>query len=260
MLSGQIESLIALRAGLESLGHTVRLVSAFHPDWLRQDRRWATDFGDGLAVAPKVIRIGRIFTAAAAAARDCDVLHFNLPTPAFGILADILHAVTQKPVVVGFEAHLADVPLVGRRMAAAPEFYAPRLVINNGLVARLTARRAQAYVVSSHYQQAELTALGYRAEQVHVIPNLIDEAKLKRSPQVDARRELGLPAGPLVAFVGHFHDVKGHDVLIEAFRRVLIEVPQAHLALAWSGIGNRGRVRRAIARAGISDAVIELVG
>ena len=258
MLSGQIEALIALRDALEARGHQTDVVSAFHSAQLRQERRWGSDTGDSLALAPKVVRIGRIVSRIAAAGRECDVLHFNVPTPAFGMLGDLLHLMTRRPVVLGFEAHLADVPAVARRLRDAPEFYLPRLVVNNGLIARTTARMARRYVVSSEYQRRELTSVGYDPSRVSVIPNLIDRHKMKRWERAEARAALGLPDGPLVAFVGHYHDVKGHDVLLQAFPRVLQQIPDARLALAWSGIGHRGRVHAAIAATGIGDRVVEL--
>ncbi|MBM2810015.1 MAG: family glycosyltransferase, partial [Chloroflexi bacterium] len=100
--------------------------------------------------------------------------------------------------------------------------------------------------------------LGYGSTQIEVIPNLIDEAKLRRWPPGQAREALGLPDGPIVGFVGHFHDVKGHDVLIEAFRSVAAQIPDARLALAWSGIGSQAKTRAAVARAGIADRVVEM--
>jgi glycosyltransferase involved in cell wall biosynthesis len=258
LLSGQIESLIALANGLEALGHSVQIVSAFPQQQLDHARRWELDRGDGLALAPKVIRIGRIVGAVAAAARSSDLLHFNLPTPAFGVLADMVQLVANRPLVVGFEAHLADVPGAMGRLRQAPEFYLPRIVINNGIVSRLTLRRGQAYVVSSEFQRRELLALGYASRQVRVIPNLVDDSKLRRWPKEEARRALGLPDGPLVAFVGHYHDVKGHDLLIEAFPRIRELHPETKLALAWSGIGHEGRVDAAIERLGIGSAIIKL--
>jgi len=258
MLSGQIEALIALRAGLEARGHSVQVISAFHPSQLEQDRRWDRDYGDSGGLVPRAGRIAGLIGTVAQKARGADVLHFNLPTPAFSAVADAVQLAARVPVVVGFEAHLADVPAAARRLRAAAPFYAPRIIINNGLVARLTARRAACYVVSSNYQERELRTLGYEQERIAVIPNLIDRAKLKPWDRDEARRELGLPDGPLVAFLGHFHDVKGHDVLIEAFATVRREIPEARLALAWSGIGSRYEVRVAVARAGIADRVIEL--
>ncbi len=258
LLSGQIESLVALAHGLESLGHTVRVVSAFPEQQLAHQRRWEIDRGDGLALAPKVVRIGRIVGAIAAAAREYDLLHFNVPTPAFSVLADVVQLAAGRPLVVGFEAHLADVRGATSRLRQAPEFYLPRIVVNNGFVSRLTVRRGRAYIVSSEFQRRELLALGYSPRVVRVIPNLVDNSKLRRWPKDEARRALGLPEDPLVAFVGHYHDVKGHDVLIEAFQRILASVPTARLALAWSGIGHEARVDAAIQRLGIGSRVIKL--
>ena len=258
MLSGQIEGLIALRAGLEARGHSVRVVSAFQPDQLQQDRRWARDYGDSRGIAPRVGRVAGLVGSIVRGARGSELLHFNLPTPAFAGLADAVQLATRIPIVAGYEAHLADVPAVATRLRAAAPFYAPRILINNGLVARLTARRASCYIVSSEYQRRELRDLWYEDHKIAVIPNLIDVAKLRRWDKAEARAALGLPDGPLVAFVGHFHDVKGHDVLIEAFASVRRVVPDARLALAWSGIGSQHEARAAIARAGITDRVLEL--
>lgn len=258
MLSGQIEGLLALAERLRDLGHAVRVVSAFSPEQLTADRRWATDPEDGARLAPKLIRIARIVQSVVVAARDCDVLHFNVPTPGFGALADLVHALVGRPMVVGFEAHLAHIPSALARVRVAPEFYIPRMLINNGLVARLTRHRSERFVVSSEYQRRELLAIGYDPLRIHLIPNLVDSKKLGNRPKDEARAALGLPEAPLVAFLGHYHDVKGHDVLIRAFPRVLAAAPSTRLVLAWSGIGSRSRVQAEVARAGIGHALVEL--
>jgi glycosyltransferase involved in cell wall biosynthesis len=258
MLSGQIEALIALRAGLEARGHSVRVVSAFAPGQLQEERRWDREYGDSRGIALRAGRVASLVGSVIAGARGSDLLHFNLPTPAFGGVADAVHLATGIPTVVGYEAHLADVPAAAARLRTAPSFYAPRIAINNGFIARITARRASCYVVSSEYQKRELLDLGYRESRVEVIPNLIDNAKLKRWDKIEARGALDLPDKPLVAFAGHYHDVKGYDVLIQAFAEVRRELPEAHLVFAWSGIGNQHEVRAAIARVGIADRVIEL--
>jgi glycosyltransferase involved in cell wall biosynthesis len=261
MLSGQIEAMIALASGLRARGHTVDVASAFSAEDLFVERRWERERGDGLSLAPKIVRIGRIVQSIAAAARQADVLHFNVPTPAFGALADAVAIFTQRPVVVGFEAHLADLPAVASRLPHAWEFYGPRVLVNNGLVARMTLRKGARYVVSSQFQRRELSALGYPDARTCVIPNLVDTSKLRSWGRAEARLALGFPEDPdakVVAFVGHFHDVKGHDVLIEAFRAIRNQVDNAWLALAWSGIGNRARVEEAIERAGIADRVLHL--
>jgi glycosyltransferase involved in cell wall biosynthesis len=261
MLSGQIEGLLALGRGLRASGHDVRLVSAFPEAALYQDTRWTRATGDAGSLAPKVLRIGRIVRDVCRAARDADIVHLNLPTPAFALLADVVQVVTRRPVVVGYEAQLCSprALLAGGHLGRAPGFYGPRAVVNNRLVARLAAQRGSRYVVSSAVQRHELLALGLPPERIAVIPALVDAAKLRRWPRAAARRRLGLPpTEPLIAYVGHYHPVKGVELLPAALRRVQRTVPGAHLALAWSGIGEQTPVREAIERAGVRERVIEL--
>lgn len=273
MLSGQIEGLVALAEQLEGLGHEVRLVSAFAPRALRSDQRWTARSADHESLLSKLGAMAGVVRRVVATAVECDLLHFNVPTPSFAAVADLVQLISRRPMVVGFEAHLADVPAVATRLRAAPEFYAPRILINNGLVARGTLQRARRWIVSSFMQRDQLAALGYPEERVDIIPNLIDTEKLTRVDRTEARARLGLPNGgetlrsprvtaagdpPLVGFVGHYHDVKGHDLLIDAFPRIRKQIPNARLVFAWSGIGREARVRARIERRGIADHFVQL--
>ncbi|MBI3966616.1 MAG: glycosyltransferase family 4 protein [Chloroflexi bacterium] len=257
-LSGQIDCLAGLARELTVLGHEVRVVSAFEEAALLHGDRLALCDGDGGALLPKVGRIRRILGALARHAAEADVVHFNLPTPAFALLADVLQMHTQTPVVVGYEAHLAPFgELLGsRRLLAAPLFYLPRLAINNALIARLTVRRAARYIVSSQMQAAELVATGADPARVVVIPNVIDAGKLPSYSRREARWQLGLPPGRLVVYIGHYHDVKGVDVLAAAFAHIARAIPEARLILAWSGLGSPRPVESIIAREGLSDRVV----
>jgi glycosyltransferase involved in cell wall biosynthesis len=127
------------------------------------------------------------------------------------------------------------------------------------LTARLTPRRAARYVVSSRLQAAELAAVGVDPARTAVVPNAIDGPKLRRWPRRAARRALGLPEhDPIVAYVGHYHHVKGADVLAAAFPAVARAVPRSRLVLAWSGLGEAEPVERALAAAGLGGRVQRL--
>lgn len=259
LLSGQIDGLIALAEVLESRGHTVRVVSTFRDEQLQTAERWALTTSDSSHPIGKLVQMGAIVAKVVRVSGDCDIVHFNVPTPSFALLADAVTLLTDKPIVCGFEAHLASVPAALARLRAAPEFYAPRVVINNGLVARTTLRKSTRWIVSSEFQRRELADLGYDLGRVDVVPNLVDRKKLARLPRRVARQALNLPEErPLIVFAGHYHDVKGHDLLIEAFRRIRSRAPSARLVLAWSGIGQQTRVQRQIADAGLAEAIIEL--
>ncbi len=261
MLSGQIESLVALGRELRALGHPVRVVSAFPEEMLYHDQRWALETGDARPLAPKVLRIGRIVRDLCLLAREADVVHLNLPTPAFAALGALVQGATGRPVVAGFEAQLAPAGtvLAGGHLFRAPRFFLPRLVVNNRLVARLAPYRCRQYVVGSEVQREELLRIGLKPDQVAVIPSPVDTAKLRRWPRAEARRRLGLPLDrKLIGYVGHYHPVKGAELLPGALRLVLDRVPEAMLVLAWSGLGDRRPVERAIRQAGVAEQVIQL--
>lgn len=248
-MSGQIESLIALAEQLGRLGAEVKVASAFAPVELGG---FADEGAAGMVA--KLRRVWHATREVVRGARGAELLFLNLPTPAFACLADIVRALTRLPVVVGFEAHLASPMqlLLGGYLTRDVHFYLPRFVINNRLVARCALYRCERYVVSSRLQRDELARLGVPADRVCVLPNLTHK-RVPTPPRAPARAGLGLPDGPLVTYIGHFHHVKGADVLAAAFPWVLRQQPDARLAIAWSGIGDPRPVVRCLDEAGVRD-------
>jgi glycosyltransferase involved in cell wall biosynthesis len=253
LLSGQISSLVGLARALDERGHDVRLVSAFpEAKLLDPDRANTTESAAGVLLS-KMLRVPRIVRRLESAASDADVVQVNLPTPSFGLVGDLIQQLLGRPIVVGFEAHLAATSdLLGRRLLAAPGFYLPQAVINNRLLARLAAFRAARYVVSSQFQVAELMGFGVSSDRISVIPNLIDLEHLNDGPPII---EYWPSRGPVITYVGHFNHVKGVDVLVRAMPAVVAAHPTAQLVLAWSGLGPEAPVRRAIDAAGMADHV-----
>jgi glycosyltransferase involved in cell wall biosynthesis len=252
-VSGQIESLLGLAEQLERLGDEVVLASAFAPGELLH----LADEG-ARGMLGKLRRVWQALQVVEHRARGADVLYLALPTPAFALLGDVLRVRTGLPVVVAFEAHLADPAqlLFGGYLARDARFYLPRLLINNGLVARWSAYRCDRYVVSTELQRRELLRLGVPAERVCVLPNVSHNRKLASPSQAQARARLGLSAGPLVSYVGHFHHVKGADLLATACGAVLRRHPRAALAIAWSGLGDPRPIRRNLAENGLAAGAV----
>ena len=252
--SGQINSLLALGRALNSSGDDVRLFTAT-----------LSSTGATPGRVPDVLRYAgsalRVVGDIARGVGDVDVVHLNLPTPGFTIFADWLAARIKVPLVVGYEAPLISRELLGPVVAEArrdPLFYLPRLLVNNRLVAGAAGYRAAAYVVSSTYQQAQLTRLGVRAP-VAVIPNVIDDLESGATDPALARLRLGLPeSGPLVGYVGHIHPVKGVETLVRSLTALKVQSPGAKLVLAWSGLGDRDGLTRLAAQLGGDDHVIWL--
>ena len=258
ILSGQIDSLTGLGRALLRRGHEVTLVGPFDASGLLA--RDPTELDNG----PK-----RLLPAASAMLRTvprivrttfgCDLLHLALPSPAFGWVADIVRASTSVPVVVTFEGHLADTRLLlnGLRRPRSMKGYVPLCAVNSGLFGRIGPHGCRHYTVSSQLQRRQLIACGFPADRISVLPNVVWDGKLTRSDPDSARARLGLPRDrPIVGYVGHLNDVKGVDVLADAFRSLLQDVPTAVLAIAWSGQGDPGPIRCRLA--GLDTQVVWL--
>lgn len=100
-------------------------------------------------------------------------------------------------------------------------------------------RQAEAFVAMSSELVREFEAGDVSPERIHRIPNAVDT---ERFVPVDAkgrqarRAQLGLPeAAPVVVFTGRLVTYKGLPELIEAWPRVLTEVPNAFLVLVGEG-------------------------
>lgn len=258
ILSGQIDSMAGLGRALVRRGHTVSLAAPFATEGLLDRSLISLDAGPhGLGGA--AVRMLRTIPRVIAAGNAADMLHLALPTPAFSAIGDIVAAACTSPVVVSYEGHLApaDKLLWPRRLRRSWRTYLPLWGVNNGFFGRITHYGAARYVVSSEFQRRELLALGAPTGRLSVLTNVVEEEKLARCDPDQARERLHLPASKrLIGYIGHFNDVKGVDVLAQAFAALHERLPDAHLVLAWSGQGNPAPVLAPLA--GLDDAVTVL--
>ncbi len=256
LLSGQINSLVGLAHALRAHGHQVRLVTAFaEARLLDPDRVYGPEAHAGLLPA-KMARVFRIIKRLHHAAAGADVVHLNLPTPAFSFVGDLVQQVLNRPIVVGFEAHLlAGADYCHLPIRQAPTFYLPWLTMNNPLLARLSPFSAARYVVASQLQAEELRSLGAPTDRIAIIPNLIDRQRVAAEAEADLDGVEWPHDGPVLSYIGHFNHVKGVDVLIRAFPRVLQAYPTARLLIAWSGLGPATPIAQAIAASGAGERI-----
>jgi glycosyltransferase involved in cell wall biosynthesis len=257
-LSGQIEGLVGLAQALERTGHSVEIVTAFPSQQLLGDDRLTLAKKSHRIFLDQPKRMARIFLRLVRLAPHVDVIHLNLPTPAFSIYADLLQACVRAPVIVGYEAHLVSIRdlLRNHYWRRAPWFYVPRLMINNRLVARMTLRMAKGYVVHSQYCKSELVALGIRADRIRVLPPILPLDKL--SPGTAGGPSGVIPAGQLITYVGHYNHVKGVDVLLRAFQLLAPRFPTMQLVLAWSGVGASQSVEQLLSDRMLASRISQL--
>jgi glycosyltransferase involved in cell wall biosynthesis len=105
------------------------------------------------------------------------------------------------------------------------------------VVWRFTVWRTARFVANSHFVARSLSASGVPADKITVIYN----TPPTRSSQGRAVLELQLPTGTRAfAYIGQISEHKGPHVLVNAFRDLAAEFPEAHLILAgrisdWEG-------------------------
>jgi len=158
---------------------------------------------------------------------------------------------TRTPYVLTFsadpilEAELTGAPLTGLHLQAARR------------AAHFTYQMADRILcVSKPARQHLIDHWGVQAEKIVVMPNGVDTALFAASydPQ-KPRQELALGESPVVTFVGGFQPWHGIELLVEAFARVLQQLPQAKLLLVGDGPAREG-IERKTAALGIEPAVV----
>jgi glycosyltransferase involved in cell wall biosynthesis len=95
--------------------------------------------------------------------------------------------------------------------------------------------RAARVVAVSRPLADEVVALGVDRDRVRVVMNGVDGDLFKPGARAAARKELGLPAGPLAVYVGNLKPEKGVLDLGRAWANVLAKVPDATLLFVGDG-------------------------
>lgn len=121
---------------------------------------------------------------------------------------------------------------------------------------RLLYRRTHgAFVVSRQIRERALEC-GFRPDQVWLLPGSVD---LRRyAPGLDGktvRDELGLGDVPVVGSVARLVPNRGHELLIEGFRLLLKDVPEARLLLVGKGEW-RARLESRVNELGLSSRIL----
>ena len=113
---------------------------------------------------------------------------------------------------------------------------------------RQTLAGAQAVIAPSRSLLEAARDLGARPERLWLVSNGLDRNLFRPAKREEARRELGLPLGPLALFVGRLEPVKGPDLALEA----LAASPGINLVMVGEGslAGNLRARARALGLAG----------
>jgi glycosyltransferase involved in cell wall biosynthesis len=127
------------------------------------------------------------------------------------------------------------------------------------IVDGLAARRTDVVVAVSEKLVDELpSTLWIDRKRIALIRNGIDTSEYRPRPDAaDVRRELGIPAGaPVIGSIGRLEQIKGYDVMIEAFAAFREQNPESDAVLVLAGEGaQRAKLEALAAERGLAGKV-----
>lgn len=145
---------------------------------------------------------------------------------------------------------------LGRQRAVLVRTFHSARALRSGWLARVLHRRTHAVFAVSREIQARAVAMGFQPEQVRRVPGAADLRRF--SPETNGstiRGELGLGQAPVVACVARLVPARGHELLIDGFRLLLRELPDARLLLVGKG-ESRPALERRVKELGLSDRIL----
>jgi len=254
-LHTQNSPLLRIQYLLDSLrnrGHRVTFVALDHPNVVFTDR-WNLNQAARLAVSRSgvfrllesctrrfqgflripyfaLIDSFRFYEACSLNLKGYDILHQRFELFDWGgLLASRKLGI---PLILDVEADpFVELELMGAPLRGLHKFYAAALY-------RLVLRRAQAITCVSRSLKEHLSKVWeVEAEKIYVLPNGVDIKEFCPDRESQSLKEsLGITDELLVTFVGGFFPWHDIHLLLEAFQKILLRVPNTRLLLIGDGV------------------------
>lgn len=175
---------------------------------------------------------------------DADVIHLMGHWTLVNALVYLFARYLKKPYVV---CPAGALPIYGRSRSLK-RFY-------NAIIGRRIVRDADGHVAIVGGEIPQLADYGVPAKGVRVIPNGIEPEDYRARGRPTLRDEHGVGDAPYVLFVGRLNEIKGPDLLLEAFVGVSHGLPDHHLVFAGPDEGMLRGLRERMLQAKIGDRV-----
>jgi glycosyltransferase involved in cell wall biosynthesis len=129
--------------------------------------------------------------------------------------------------------------------------------IYDTLWGRRMLRDARAVLAISPVEENDAAALHVERSRLRRLPNAIAVSDYSTLPQSgEFRRRMKVDGGKIILFLGRLHWIKGADLLVAAFSRLLKSHPDALLALAGPDDGQETELRNLTNRMNVGDRVL----
>lgn len=143
----------------------------------------------------------------------------------------------------------------GRAVPVVRTFHAFRAV-KGDIVSRALYRRTAAVFAASRQIEAHCRAAGIPGERVVWIPGAADLARFAvDTDPAPIREEFKLGRAPVIASVARLAPNRGHELLLNAFRLLLVSMPEARLLLVGKG-ETRSRLEALVTDLSLGERVL----
>ncbi len=178
--------------------------------------------------------------------RDYDVIHIHEYTTYQNIVVQRLAKKYRVPYVL--QAH-GSLPVLSKRVRKWLYYVFFGSKVLNG---------ASRVIALSRVEAEQYRALGVPEEKIDVIPNGIDLSGYADLPPVGSFRKRHDINEKMVLYLGRIHRIKGIDILVRAFAKVLDKLGDVKLVVAGPDDGYLGVLEGLIKALGIEDNVLIL--
>lgn len=151
--------------------------------------------------------------------------------------ADIIHIMghwTFLNVLVSYLARKLNKAYVVCPAGALPVFGRSRMIkqVYNVLGGRRTIRSASAHIAIANNEIDQFALYGLDSDRITTIPNGVNPLDYQACDVSAFRHNNGLGAAPYILFIGRLNPIKGPDLLLQAFHRIVHILPSYHLVFA----------------------------
>lgn len=238
--TGSADPIIQLALGLRARGHRVLLGIVPGDRFETKAREAGLDVLRGLELEPRFAPLGLL--------RDLRRLRAIVRAER----VDVVHAHHSHDHWLGL---LARAGTGVRRPALVRTFHNLRAVRRDALSRHLYARTGGLLAVSRQIE-TRCRELGIPGGRVAWIPGVADLRRFAGPLDGRAvREEFKLDGAPVIVSVARLAPNRGHELLLEAFRRVLARMPEARLLLVGKG-ETRPRLEQLVAELGLAGQVV----
>jgi len=178
---------------------------------------------------------------------------------------DIIHLheyTTFQNIIIYHYARKYDVPYVFEAHGSLPRIGAWRRLkwLYDVLFGYRLLHDASKVVALSRFEADQYRRMGVPEEKIAIIPNGIDLSEYADLPPKGAfKRKFGIPEEKkIILYLGRIHEIKGIDILVKAFAKVIDSLDDVKLVIVGPDDGYLGKLEALIKALKIKDDVLIL--